>query len=531
MKTLKRIIPIASLFLASATIHSQTVYDANTLIGSDLNGTARFVGMGGAMGALGGDISTMGTNPAGIGIYRSNDLNLSFGFSNVGNKATHENWKRENDKFFGSFDNAGFVLSLKQGNYTPVRYINFGFNYRKLKSFDRNMNVTGDYNVSQTQQFAQMANGTPWDYLSTDPNLTTPWPYDNHNVSWLSVMAFNSLLINTKVGSENQYNSYFNPETDVALGDYTSTERGGLHSYDFNLALNLHDRFYLGATIGAYDLNYRKHSIYSEVFDVNGEDQGYYELRNDTYVDGTGVDFKLGAIWRPIEASPLRIGLAVHTPIFYNITTEQFSDIYYDVFETETSRVEGWETPHDVDGYDYDGSYTEYKLTTPWKYNVSLGYTIGSDVAIGAEYEYSDYSSSRLKYDDGEKMGKENDQIKNMLKGVHTFRIGAEFKVAPQFSLRAGYNHITASTQSYAKNEIFNDGPISLRTDTEYSNRRAINNYTFGFGYRGEFFYADMAYQYNSSKEDFYAFNSNALKATKITNDKHQLLFSLGMRF
>ena len=57
-----------SMILAVGTASAQNLYDAERLSSNELNGTARFVGMGGAMGALGGDISTIGTNPAGIGI-------------------------------------------------------------------------------------------------------------------------------------------------------------------------------------------------------------------------------------------------------------------------------------------------------------------------------------------------------------------------------------------------------------------------------------------------------------------------------
>lgn len=73
-----RILAICILLIGVGFLNAQTtIYDANRWMGSDLNGTARFVGMGGAMGALGGDITTMGTNPAGIGIYRSNDFMVS----------------------------------------------------------------------------------------------------------------------------------------------------------------------------------------------------------------------------------------------------------------------------------------------------------------------------------------------------------------------------------------------------------------------------------------------------------------------
>ena len=51
---------IALAVLVATSVSAQTVYDAANIISKDLNGTARFVGMGGAMGALGGDISTIG---------------------------------------------------------------------------------------------------------------------------------------------------------------------------------------------------------------------------------------------------------------------------------------------------------------------------------------------------------------------------------------------------------------------------------------------------------------------------------------
>lgn len=87
MKNIRLALVIACTLFGTAVVNAQNLYDAARLMGNDLNGTARFVGMGGAMGALGGDISTMGTNPAGIGIYRSSDVMTSFGFSNIGMKS------------------------------------------------------------------------------------------------------------------------------------------------------------------------------------------------------------------------------------------------------------------------------------------------------------------------------------------------------------------------------------------------------------------------------------------------------------
>jgi len=515
--------------MASATLHSQTVYDANRLSGSDLNGTARFVGMGGAMGALGGDISTMGTNPAGIGIYRSSDMNISFGFSNVGSKSTGNGFTSENDKFFGSFDNVGFVIALKQGNYTPVRFVNFGFNYKKLKSFDRDTYVQGNHNVSQTDYIVDLMNRNAKFYgEAISPNsLVSDGAYNFDDIPWLAPLAYQSYLINPD--GKGGYEPY-RLDDNTVYSDYYSYERGAIHSYDFNFSLNLYDRFYVGATLGAYSVDYRRTTSYYEDFLLNGKSEGNYELNNYYDIEGSGIDFKLGFIFRPFESSPLRIGASVATPTLYNLSAYQSTSLHYNTFNPDKDDFEkGTVFPYDNYGKGDYPSITDYKLITPWKFNVSAGYTVGNNIALGAEYEFMDYSSSKMKLD-GLKMEYENQQVQQYLKGVHTIRLGAEIKVAPQFSMRAGYNLITSSMKSTSHKDLALN---SVRTDTDYANGKVINNFTLGFGYRGDHFYADMAYQYRNYKEDFYAYShrDTNIGVTEISNNKHQVLFTLGMRF
>ena len=158
MKNIRLMVAACALIIVG-NAGAQTIYDVNRFLGSDLNGTARFVGMGGAMGALGGDISTISTNPAGIGIYRSNDIMFSFGFNNSASESTFSNSVLNNNKFVGSFDNAGFVYSNKIGNKTTLKFVNFAFNYHKKKNFNKAMLMGGDLNgLSQTSQFATMTN-------------------------------------------------------------------------------------------------------------------------------------------------------------------------------------------------------------------------------------------------------------------------------------------------------------------------------------------------------------------------------------
>ena len=166
-----------------------------------------------------------------------------------------------------------------------------------------------------------------------------------------------------------------------------------------------------------------------------------------------------------------------------------------------------------------------YRMVTPWKFNVSAGTTLGGLVALGAEYEYADYSSTKLMDMEGYELGGQP-SIEAFLKGVHTLRVGMEARLAPQFSLRAGYNYTSA---------VFTDDAYSAlttyRTSTDFNNIKDKNTFTFGLGYRGDVMYADLAYKYDLYKSDFYAFDDIDLPATKVDNERHQLLFTLGVRF
>lgn len=537
MKTINLMKVVACAFLLSTEAGAQTIYDAAKFSGSDLNGTARFVGMGGAMGALGGDISTMGSNPAGTGIYRSNDLMTSFGFNYTSSKSNFNGSIMNSDKYRGSFDNIGFVYSSKVGNQTALKYVNFGFNYHKAASFDRDFSMGGNLNgFSQTDEMSNMSNSTQYRSALTSGDMSL----DNLNINtanagWLPILGWNGYLIHPNLDSNTQ-GEYIGFPGNNPSGSYTSRERGGIGVYDFNVSFNINDRVYLGFTLGAYDLNYRKDIYYGEKFPTSNvgdyflENKDYsYSLNSFMNTTGTGVDFKLGGIFRPIEDSPLRIGVAIHTPTFYNLTMYNSAILTSNAGVNKDDYIIPVE-PYSLNTYNemHGDAMTEYQLRTPWKYNLSLGYTIGSNVALGAEYEYQDYSTAKLSYSDGVKMYDENSMINSYLKGVSTLRLGAEIKLVPEFAIRAGYNYRSTAFSNDAYKEL----PVnSVRTDTDYANQQSISNYTLGLGYRTGSFYADIAYQYSAYKEDFYAFNILDLEKTKVNNDKQQVLLTLGFRF
>lgn len=511
---MKKVIFIAVSVFMSASMYAQTIYDAAKFANRDLSGSARFVGMGGAMGALGGDISTMGTNPAGIGIYRGNDVMATISYSMKETESSFNNRSFTADKNRFAFDNIGLVFSSKVGNQTPLRFVNFGFSYQRTNSFYKNMTVAGVMNagLSQLNQAAAMTEGLK------KGQLEGAAAFDDDEVGWLSALAYQGYLIDPISDTE-----YAPIGFDYADMFFESTERGGIDKYDFNLSFNFNERFYLGVTFGAYDVDYRKNSYYDEGF---GGETGY-GIETWNYIDGTGFDIKLGMIVRPFEYSPLRIGLAVHTPVFYKLTLNTRSALASDLLDDNDQIVS-----ESIDTYDALGGYympRDFKLNTPWKFNASLGYTVGRNLALGAEYEYEDYSSMKFKDSNGNKMPWENSTAKEMLKAVSTIRLGAEYKVVPEFAIRLGYNYSAAAFDKKAWKALPYE---SLNTDTDFANTKGISNYTLGFGYRGTSgFYTDLAYKYNNYKEDFYAFDSSALAATKVKNNNHQILLTLGYRF
>ncbi len=560
----KNIMMMALAMFAVVSVNAQTIYNAADIANKDLNGTARFVGMGGAMGALGGDITTMGTNPAGIGIYRSNDAAISFGFSSYGTESDYKGNKMSSDKMRGDFNNAGFVFTTKVGNVTALRYVNFGFNYQRVKSFYNNMQMEGNLgDFSQTIYMANQASGAGG--IKDWPDN----PYRDNNIGWLSAMGYNGYLITDLISqgdldkllaSNPNYSNYVPYMKDGVqvqnvngelmyrtpgeyVGMYTeanakfrSEERGGIDQFDFNVAFNFNDRIYLGLTVGAYALDYSKYCFYDENY---GESEGY-NLQTWSKINGAGFDVKLGAIVRPFEYSPLRIGFSVHTPVFYNLDYKTNARLESDVWNDLNVKNEVGTPSNEIGHYDEDtydilngDMINKFQLRTPWTYNLSLGYTVGNNLALGAEYEYKDYSSIQFRDDAGyaDSFDYENSTT-DMLKGVSTLRLGAEYKVIPQFALRAGYNY----QSSIFKDNAFKDLPLnSIQTDTDFANNESLSNYTLGIGYRGSMFYADLAYKYTTYDAKFYPFDTfdgtSLAQATKVTNTRSQVLLTLGMRF
>ena len=66
------------LFLFPSIINYQSLNDFIRISMDNTVGSARFQSMGGAFGALGGDLSAININPAGSAVFIDNQYELSF---------------------------------------------------------------------------------------------------------------------------------------------------------------------------------------------------------------------------------------------------------------------------------------------------------------------------------------------------------------------------------------------------------------------------------------------------------------------
>lgn len=479
------------------------------------------------MSALGGDISTMSTNPAGIGLYRSSDVAFTMGWFNPSSKATFQGESHDTKLSKFSFDQIGFVYSSKLGNRTTVRFLNFGFNYRKVNNLNANFEMGGV--MPGGESFSQNIGANLWDAGNTADDfnkvLDGPGdPFNNQNYSWLGILAGQTGYVagDRIVDDPQQWQDEF-----ASWGaDYTgfrSENRGGIDAYDFNLALNIKDRVYLGLTVGVYDVDFDRYSCFYENLynaDITNETPTM-RLENWYRLEGSGIDAKLGIIFRPLEYSPLRIGLAVHTPVWYNLS---------DTFEASMTML-GLEQQNCQSGTGLVDWY-DYNLRTPWKFNLSAAYTFGQDIALNAEYEYADYSSSKFSDVDGWDLDYSNQTVKEDLKSVHNFRIGMEARVFDDISLRLGYNYASAL---YDKAAFKYDDPVGTQTDVDFMNNFDTHNLSLGLGFRFGGFYADMAYVYTHQKAEFHPYSNLILSepdpTANVTHSNNRAVLTLGYRF
>ena len=524
---------VISLLLMVGYSYGQGEVEANQLSRNDLNGTARAMSMGGAFGALGGDLTGVSINPAGIAVYRSSEIATTAVFQSEKFKAPNET----NTKNKFNFHNLGFV------GYFPTRnpvmpVVNFGFSYNKVKSFDREIGVVGmdrgtsimDYMAHVSTVFDGGAGVDPDIMKFTDDESYDPF---TSGAPWLSVLGFQSFLIYP--GKDAQGNFYTPLHNETVNNSLYMSERGSIDVYDFTVGTSINNVLNLGISLSVTDLSYDLHSQNSEDF-ATGTNAGF-DLYNFLETRGNGIGVKLGAIYRPINA--LRLGLSYHSPTWYSMTDRYSAEIDENVSEYVTGDYEP--------GTTYSGEKrNDYDFKTPDKWTASAALVLGSNMIVSMDYELTNYGN--MKYSEpsngygysNSDYDLDNSYISEDFKATSTVRAGLEYRFTPQLSGRLGYAWMQNPYDSGFKND--RGDAMTAGATTAFRMEGDANYFTGGLGYRfSRNFYADLAIVYKTQDDDLYAY-PNVMNESgggkfidaepyKLTNNSIKGLITIGYKF
>ncbi len=540
---------LAAMGLMAVPAVAQETYQDTKMAENSLTGTARYIGMGGAMEALGAEISTMSTNPAGIGLFRRSQVSLSAGVVAQGDGSTfmdNGSWNlRLNDakKSKASFDQIGFVWSPNTGKSS---YINVGFNFHKSTNFNQILNAMGSLNGASQNRLT----AAKYAYMQRNK-----WSSNEMRYAWTGVDKGYELMFGSTQDADGK-KSINTLNGDAFL--YGQYQRGYIGEYSFNISGSINNRVWLGFTFGLHDVHYRGNSSYLEslVGESNAANQPAVMTREQVKITGMGYDAKFGAIVRPFEDSPFRIGAYFHTPVFYDLTMHSAVDM--DAVDLPAAYMpKGGQL--NANGL-YDASYPgnadyDFRLNTPWRMGISLGHTVGNYLAFGATYEYAWYNhmDNRIKdggyydyygdyYETSSSDSYMNDHTKETLKGVSTLKLGLEYKPISMLAFRLGYNYVSPMfSENGLRNQMIPSPGTANATSSDYTNWKATNRFTTGVGFSYEKLFIDVAYQYSTQKGDFYPYMSyygsgaqdqdNVVSATPVKFNRHQVLMTVGYKF
>lgn len=535
---------IVALGLSAGATYSQSAIDAYNLSQSDLRGTARFMSMAGAFTALGGDLSVLNQNPGGIGIFRKHEIgvtvDLDMSTSNVGG----DKWSMT--KF--NCNNFGYVGAIQLDN-DVMPYFQWGVSYSRPVSFDRQYRGGwGQIGSSLTNYVAAYSSnvGYPTEELG-ETNTYNPY-YDSNNANWLSILTYNSWAINPQNGSNNQYSGLFNyesnPENDTRGNSlFDVRERGFVDEYNISFGGNFSDVVYWGMGFGITDIQFTQETNYDEELQgariAKSENNSagtmigdaYFNLNNYSHTSGTGFNYKIGLIFKPVQE--FRLGIALHTPTYYKVTTTYDAYIDYDY----SSGIKGRATT--------DYAYYDWKLRTPLKFMVGAAGVIGGKAIVSVDYEYQALKNMRVAPPYGDEYTDITSDVQTYFKNTNTIRVGAEYRLTKNFSVRAGFSTETSSVPDDI-NRGAGDIPVEILTsgtNPSYSFATSTRHITCGLGYRYGGFYADLAYVNRFKKSTYHPYTSYAVEHTDnsysvfdapwtdFTTSNNHLVLSLGYKF
>ena len=358
-------------------------------------GTARSMAMGGALTSLGGDMASMSINPAGLGMYRTNEITFT-PMVGVAKASTDAASYDSNSSTRFSVPNFGFMFKAYEGT-GKVLAVNIGFGYNRIADFNYNSSFyrTGNQSTIAGVFARQLQNSGMGSADFYDSSDRFDW-YRIDPAYWGAALGYKVGLINDDKGSWAP--DYFG--NNPSVGQYTSLEsRGAIGEYALSAGMNIDNKLYIGLTLGIQDLYQRRKMYYGEDYayaegdHAAGREVQYFNYNQTAIANGTGVNLKFGITYRPIEG--LRIGVAVHTPTWYQVDFSYQAAMVSRVLDNSTGQYISPDPDGVTERWDDDGAYS-WNFRTPTRLLLGASYTFGQMAIISVDYERDWYNGCLL---------------------------------------------------------------------------------------------------------------------------------------
>lgn len=400
---------------------------------SQLNGSARFVALGGAFGALGGDLSAMSSNPAGSTVFAFNEGSITAGTQSYVNDATFFNTKIRDEKSTFSIGQLGFSLVFENPSVSKWDKLAFGFNSQLVNNFNKQVYFEGLNPTNGLKSyFLGYAAGINYNTFNLDRNISDEYARlaSVGYAEQQTYLALKSFLL----GYDENANEYFIPEPlNAGIQQthllYTS---GGQRLYTLNFAGRYNKKLSIGVNLNLYTIDYTEGK---ETFDYY-VDQSNSLIKEALFIQdlrtfGTGASFQIGALFQATKA--LRLGLSYTTPTFYELEDEYEQRLLVDSqndLNGEVFREDVNPNVITVNG--------PYNIKTPSQTQASAALVLGNKGFLSVDYGIKNYSGAKVSDSFGYNFSSINTQIENELDSASYLRLGGETRIA-DFSLRAGY--------------------------------------------------------------------------------------------
>lgn len=512
--------------LATGVASAQNMVDAVRFGSNDLVGTARYRSMAGAFGALGGDPSCMGDNPAGTAIYRGTNV-LSFTpnltFTSTETKGSKKVSATDNNFSVSNFSG---IFSFKTPNSDNLVNFNLGIGFERRQENFRRYNMVLDNPTSALSNYlTEQANN----YLHKHFYNSTALSDWTLNAPLLSLLAYDTYAIDDDPTDKK---SVYNPVEGLHATQAMRVREKNRHDeYNISGSFNFNDILYFGLTFKITDFNSTIQTEFDELYPESASDKLYYDNALET--KGSGIGLNLGLLWKPTDS--WRIGAAVHTPTWMEMKEIYSAGIETAFLNTETGQGDGaWS--------EYSDNW-EYDFYTPWEYQFSTAFVLGTRGLISLEWDMRDFTS--MKYSDHENYNLGiagfddiNNAMHDRLQMQHTIKVGGEYRINKSLSARLGYAYVTspykeAEMLSQVENEYVQNLLYSSSNKLNYSTIDNQQYFTGGLGWRVGDWNFDLAGVYHTTKEFIAAYPADYADSNIIDMNMGQMNWDLtiGYRF